>query len=255
MFVLQVPTAEAMGCAALIMRLVLRYSKLAALLEWEGGAPVGGRVFNPDCDDPSEAGAFASSLWELPLLAHHYHPHVRAAAADLLGLTPGVKKPSSATAAAGGGGGGGGAGILTGAHVGPQEFTQGYVSTSAGGFRPAPQLPSGKRRQQQLSDKAVAAVAGRYTDPSWQAAAAAEDGAVPDTGAHQLGASSSGGQKRQKKQQQQRQEQQQPGGTLDEVCTSWFVLQRAHLLNSRLRREAGVLARQLQQMQARVGAV
>jgi hypothetical protein len=241
------------------MRLVLRYSKLGALLEWEGGAPVGGRVFSPDCGDPSEAGAFASSLWELPLLTKHYHPHVRAAAADLLGLTPGVKKPSGAAAGAGGG-----SGILTGAHVGPQEFTQGYVSTAGGGFRPAPQVPAGgKRRQQQLSEKLVAAVAARYTDPLWQAAAAAEEGGVTDTSVTQLGATSSGAQQRQKQQQgkgqksppQQQQQQQQHVETLDEVCTSWFVLQRAHLRNSRLRREAGVLARQLQLMQARVGAV
>ena len=37
---------------------------------------MGGRSFNPELADPSEAGALASALWELQLLSHHYHPHV-----------------------------------------------------------------------------------------------------------------------------------------------------------------------------------
>ncbi len=37
---------------------------------------MGGRSFNPELADPSEAGALAAALWELQLLVHHYHPHV-----------------------------------------------------------------------------------------------------------------------------------------------------------------------------------
>lgn len=57
-------------------RLLRRYPRLKSLLEWEGEAPVGGRSFNPELADPTEAGALAAALWELQLLVHHYHPHV-----------------------------------------------------------------------------------------------------------------------------------------------------------------------------------
>jgi nucleolar complex protein 3 len=54
-------TPEALGCGCLLYRLMRRYPKLACLLEWEGGAPVGGRQFDADCSDPSEAGMLAAS--------------------------------------------------------------------------------------------------------------------------------------------------------------------------------------------------
>lgn len=38
-----------------------------------------GRSYNPSVPDPSEAGALASTLWDLTLLRHHYHPHVQQA--------------------------------------------------------------------------------------------------------------------------------------------------------------------------------
>jgi hypothetical protein len=49
-------TPEALGCGCLLYRVVRRYPKLTCLFEWEGGAPVGGRQFDADCTDPSEAG-------------------------------------------------------------------------------------------------------------------------------------------------------------------------------------------------------
>jgi hypothetical protein len=55
-------TPEALGCGCLLYRLMRRYPKLACLFEWEGGAPVGGRQFDADCADPSEAGALVAPL-------------------------------------------------------------------------------------------------------------------------------------------------------------------------------------------------
>lgn len=59
------------------------------MLEWEGEAPVGGKAYAPEVEDPSEAGALASTLWELALLQRHYHPHVVQAAASVAALAPG----------------------------------------------------------------------------------------------------------------------------------------------------------------------
>jgi hypothetical protein len=63
-------TPEALGCGCLLYRLMRRYPKLACLFEWEGGAPAGGRQFDADCADPSEAGALVAWLallimWQL----------------------------------------------------------------------------------------------------------------------------------------------------------------------------------------------
>jgi len=107
-----------------------RYPRLLGLLEWEGEAPVGGRTYDPACADPSEAGALAATLWELPLLASgHFHPHVAAAAATLLSLAPGS-----------GGGGEPPAGPLTSGAATPAELAAAYDS-GAGAFRPPPARP------------------------------------------------------------------------------------------------------------------
>lgn len=50
--------SEALGSACLVYRLMRRYHKLVCQFEWEGGAPVGGRQYDPDCPDPSEAGGW-----------------------------------------------------------------------------------------------------------------------------------------------------------------------------------------------------
>jgi hypothetical protein len=51
------------------------------MLEFEGEAPVGGRMHDPLRPDPSDAGALAATLWELPILAQHFHPAVAQARA------------------------------------------------------------------------------------------------------------------------------------------------------------------------------
>ena len=53
-----------------------RQAKLRGMLENEAGGPSGYNTFRPDIDDPAEAGALSVPLWELALLAHHFHPHV-----------------------------------------------------------------------------------------------------------------------------------------------------------------------------------
>eukprot|EP00879_Flechtneria_rotunda_P013689 GHRR01014299.1.p1 GENE.GHRR01014299.1~~GHRR01014299.1.p1 ORF type:complete len:467 (+),score=188.05 GHRR01014299.1:1895-3295(+) len=133
---LSATTADALGCGCLIWRLVKRYPKLVCQFEWEGGAPVGGRQYDPDCPDPSEASALAAALWELPLLSQHYHPHMSAAARALLALTPGKGAGADAAAKAAAGS------VVTGA-AGPQQLATTYNAVNLGGFRPAPQVPAG----------------------------------------------------------------------------------------------------------------
>jgi hypothetical protein len=142
--------SEALGAACLLWRLVQRYPKLVSLFEWDGGAPVGGQQYVPDCGDPSEAGALAAALWELPLAAQHYHPHVAAAARALLGLTPGSQAAAAAAdgdsdgAQPGGGGKGAAAaaaGLIAGA-AGPQQLAAMYEAVRRGGFRPPPTTPN-----------------------------------------------------------------------------------------------------------------
>jgi hypothetical protein len=135
--------AEGLGAACLLWRLLQRYPKLLCLLEWEGGAPVGGQQYVPDCADPSEAGALAAALWELPLAAQHYHPHVARAARALLGLTPGSTQAGGAgdaRGAAGRGGSSGGGAVVSGV-AGPQEVAAAYEPVRRGGFRPPPPPP------------------------------------------------------------------------------------------------------------------
>lgn len=46
------------------------------MLENEAGGPSGYKTYQPGVEDPAEAGALAVPLWELSLLAAHFHPHV-----------------------------------------------------------------------------------------------------------------------------------------------------------------------------------
>jgi nucleolar complex protein 3 len=127
---LHAPTGEALGAATVAWRAGRRYGRLAALLEWEGGAPVGGVAYDADATDPSEAGGLAGALWELPLAVKHYHPHVAAAARALLQLGPGT-----------GAAGAGGTAAIIGGAAGPQEVAAAYEVPRHGGFRPAPPQP------------------------------------------------------------------------------------------------------------------
>ncbi|KAG1668841.1 hypothetical protein FOA52_004936 [Chlamydomonas sp. UWO 241] len=126
-----------MGC---MLRLLRRYPRLLSMLDYEGEAPVGGRLFDANCPDPSEAGAMASTLWELCGLTHHYHPHVASAATSLLAMAPGGGRGGS-------GDGGSGSGSLSGplALAGTtRELARAY-DTSLGAFRPAPQKPKARK--------------------------------------------------------------------------------------------------------------
>jgi len=178
--------SEALGAACLLWRAVQRYPKLLCLLEWEGGAPVGGQQYQPDCEDPSESGAMAAALWELPLLTQHYHPHIAAAAKLLLTLTPGRPAAEAAAAAAagaevdgpaaGGRGGLAGTGVITGVitgAMGPQQVAAAYAAVSQGGFRPGPQVPPGLGGRSKGGAAAAAAGSSRAQLAARVAAAAA----------------------------------------------------------------------------------
>lgn len=65
---------------------------------------------------PLQAGALAAPVWELSLLAQHYHPQVSAAAAQLAAGSPSGLLPLAGSAAA---------------------FAAAY-STTTGGFNPPP---------------------------------------------------------------------------------------------------------------------
>jgi hypothetical protein len=225
--------SEALGASCLLWRLKKRYPKLVCLLEWEGGAPVGGQQYEPYCEDPSEAGAMAAALWELPLLSQHYHPHVAAAAKLLLTLTPGSgrSRPQGAdgsigddTAAAVGSGGrvGAGIGAVTGViagAMGPQQVSAEYEVVRRGGFRPGPQVPGkgkgagaggGSSRAQLAARTAAAAgpmthalLAAVQQQESAAAAAAGGDGRAAAVAAAAADGAQPGGRKKRKQQQQQ----------------------------------------------------
>ena len=68
--------SEAMVLMGTILRVLRRYPRLLNMLQYEGEAPVGGRMYDAACPDPGEAGAMAAALWELAAMTRHYHPHV-----------------------------------------------------------------------------------------------------------------------------------------------------------------------------------
>ena len=103
------------------------------MLEYEGEAPVGGRMFDAACADPGEAGAMAASLWELPAMTRHYHPHVGQAAASLLSMGLGASGSSQLS------------GPLT--LAGTTRELAGAYDCANGAFRPAPSLPKVNRGQ------------------------------------------------------------------------------------------------------------
>eukprot|EP00252_Welwitschia_mirabilis_P011572 TRINITY_DN25857_c0_g1_i1.p1 TRINITY_DN25857_c0_g1~~TRINITY_DN25857_c0_g1_i1.p1 ORF type:complete len:838 (+),score=199.89 TRINITY_DN25857_c0_g1_i1:191-2704(+) len=72
-------SAEAITVLITIKNLLQKYSKCRNLLENDGGGgSVGGTVaiYQPKASDPEMSGALSSVLWELSLLANHYHPAV-----------------------------------------------------------------------------------------------------------------------------------------------------------------------------------
>ncbi|KAF8055732.1 noc3l [Scenedesmus sp. PABB004] len=252
--------AEALGAATLLWRLMKRNARLLGLLEWEGGAPVGGQQFQPDVSDPSEAGALAAALWELPLAAAHYHPHVAAAARALLALTPGL---------AGAGADGGAGGAVVGGAAGPQEVAAAYEVARRGGFRPAPTPPG---RGGGRAGGGVPAGSSRAGMAARQAAAAAPWTAelADAVAAEAVGGA---GQQAQAQPPARRQGGKQAAAAAaaaaataaaaaaaDDVdltavaaaAAQQFVLSRAHARNRALRRQAAVARRRVELMRERL---
>ena len=153
-----------MGLICVLHRMMRRQPKLRGMLDNEAGGPQGYKSYRADLEDPAEAGALSSPLWELSVLANHYHPHVAQAARDISGMNV-----AAATAAAGRGGSGGGSSVLP-LGTTAVELAARY-STVKGGFRPPPIAPVAQHAQQgaQQSKAARARVAAQKKladDPS-----------------------------------------------------------------------------------------
>ncbi|GAX79807.1 hypothetical protein CEUSTIGMA_g7247.t1 [Chlamydomonas eustigma] len=125
-------SSEAMVILGTLLRMLRRYPRLLNMLQYEGDAPTGGRSFDPGCSDPSEAGAMASSLWELAFMTHHYHPHVAQAAGSLLAM--GSKSGNTSQLS----------GPLAMAGT-TKDLAEAY-NIAMGAFRPAPPMPRAKRQ-------------------------------------------------------------------------------------------------------------
>ncbi len=140
-------TGIAMGLVCVLQRIMRRQPKLRNMLENEAGGPSGYKTYRPDLSDPAEAGALSVPLWELSILAKHYHPHISQAAKDIS-----VMNVAAAHAAAGRSGGGGGGGNVGGSAVLPLGTTavelSAQYSTAKGGFRPPPKIPTNLGPQQ-----------------------------------------------------------------------------------------------------------
>lgn len=103
----------AMGLLCLLQRMLRRSRRLQTMLQHEAGGSAAQR-YMPDATDPGEARALTAPLWELSLLARHYHPHVAAASKHLAAGGPSSLLPAYGAVAG---------------------FSASY-STCTGGFRP-----------------------------------------------------------------------------------------------------------------------
>jgi len=146
-------TGISMGLVCVLQRIMRRQPKLRNMLENEAGGPSGYKAYRPQLSDPAEAGALSVPLWELSVLANHYHPHISQAAKDIS-----VMNVAAAHAAAGrNSGSGGGGGNAGGSAVLPLGTTavelSAQYSTAKGGFRPPPKVPPswGPQQAQQAS--------------------------------------------------------------------------------------------------------
>jgi U3 small nucleolar RNA-associated protein 19 len=72
---LSVPPPGILFCLALVSNLLRKHSECAALIHRGTGEPMED-PFDPYTNDPTQAGALESSLWELESLSHHYYPAV-----------------------------------------------------------------------------------------------------------------------------------------------------------------------------------
>jgi len=118
---------ECLGSLGVIRQILASYPRVRNLLENER---IGNGVFQMDLDDPEHAQGLSAVLWDLCLLARHYHPTCAAAAKEVANLPlSGVIAPPP------------------GSHA-PSELARAY-STIRGDFNPpipAPPPPRGKPR-------------------------------------------------------------------------------------------------------------
>jgi nucleolar complex protein 3 len=126
---------EAVGVLGVARQLLAAYPRARCLLENER---VGTGVFDLKSDDPETANGLSAVLWDLALLRNHYHPAVRAAAAEV------ARMPLAGAVAP-----------ALGSHA-PSELAR-LHSTTRGNFRPAiPPPPARKKSKLSPLDRAAA---------------------------------------------------------------------------------------------------
>ncbi|KAI8825104.1 CBF/Mak21 family-domain-containing protein [Fimicolochytrium jonesii] len=80
---LHLPAHATLACLAIIRSLIIRFPRLESLMDAEGR--IGTGVYRPLLEDPELSNPFATNMWELTLLLHHYHPTVRTLAKHVAG--------------------------------------------------------------------------------------------------------------------------------------------------------------------------
>lgn len=103
-----------------------KYPKLKQLLDSQSCTP---GIYQPELPDPEHSNAFASTLWELPLLSTSHHPEVRRYASCLL-------KDEEV-------------GVVLAAKSVPQVFQM--FDVSQGGFNPPVEIPESLKQQKNLN--------------------------------------------------------------------------------------------------------
>ena len=74
---------ECLGSLGVVRQILASYPRVRNLLENER---IGNGVFQMDLDDPEHAQGMSAVLWDLSLLASHYHPTCAAAAREVANL-------------------------------------------------------------------------------------------------------------------------------------------------------------------------
>jgi len=116
---------ECLGSLGVVRQILASYPRVRNLLENER---IGNGVFQMDLDDPEHAQGLSAVLWDLCLLARHYHPTCAAAAREVanLPLSGAIAPPP-------------------GSHA-PSELARAY-SSLRGGFNPPMQEPTPPRNK------------------------------------------------------------------------------------------------------------
>ena len=137
---LQQSSGGALGGLALALRLLRKYPRVRSLLDSDGVA--GAQLYEVGAEEPEQAGALNTVLWELALLGEHFHPAVAANACGLAGMAE-----SGAVA------------DLDIRRAGPAEVAEEF-SVALGGFRPPPQEAPGRRGRAAPAGAGAAGAAG-----------------------------------------------------------------------------------------------